>query len=78
MKSCNDCMYYADNSVCLVTHVLHPKPCGFNTAGIKDMHICFNCKDWCGAGDWGLSCASDYYMATSNGFREACERFKKR
>lgn len=44
---------------------------------VENMNICYNCKHWIGGGDWGLSCRKDYYIASTNGFDEACEKFEK-
>ena len=38
---------------------------------------CGDCKNWIGGGDWGLSCSKDYYIATTNPNREACDKFEK-
>lgn len=78
-EECEYCKRYPDNFLmCDVSHIVNPKSCSFNVAGIRDMKICYNCKDWIGGGDWGLTCVSDYYMTDNNGFRTACERFKKK
>ena len=45
---------------------------------IENMRICFNCAHWIGGGDWGLSCRKDYYIATANGFKEACKLFERK
>ena len=40
------------------------------------MNKCGDCKYWIGGGDWGLSCSKDYYIATTDPNREACDRFE--
>ena len=82
---CKNCKYlYEDNvwgvaKVCHITHMVNPKFCDITSdEDIKNMRICYNCKYWHGGGDWRLSCAKNYYDCTSNGFRKACDQFKRK
>lgn len=43
---------------------------------MSDMHICAECTDFIGGGDWGLCCKSLDYNALCYEFTAACERFK--
>ena len=49
-----------------------------NIPEVKNMNICYNCKHWIGGGDWGLSCAKNYYNCSTNGFDEVCEQFERK
>ena len=39
-------------------------------------HICAECTDFIGGGDWGLCCKSMEYNDLCYEFTQACERFK--
>lgn len=50
--------------------------CGFNSEeDINKAEMCFNCKHWIGGGDFGLTCAKDYYMTNANGLQRICDKF---
>ena len=79
---CKDCSYCNDKIYCRITNrnvgVLI-KGCSLDTdKQVKDMSICFTCRYWIGGGDWGISCAKNYYYANNNGFHEACELYEKK
>ena len=82
---CNNCKYLKEEvgwstvNVCRITSRVNPISCGIeNDEDIQDMSICYNCKHWYGGGDWGLSCAKNYYDCSSDGFREACNKFERK
>lgn len=82
---CRNCKYiYKDTGwstcdVCKITHRVNPISCGIlSDEDVEKMYICYNCNYWLGSGDWGLSCAKNYYDCCSNGFREACEQFERK
>lgn len=81
---CENCKYLVEMSgwftcnVCDVTHRINPSSCTIvSDDDVKHMSICYNCQYWLGGGDWGLSCAKNYYHCSTNGFDEACDRFEK-
>lgn len=65
--------------MCRIGNIAYPKRCSYieSDKDIENMSICYNCKHWTGCGDFGLSCAKDYYNCSSNGFDKACEKFEK-
>ena len=82
---CSECGYRDTNgtyNMCAVTCKILNFPGKKQIVGcsdvdnIKEKDICYNCKHWIGGGDWGLSCRKDYYVASSNGFNKACEKFE--
>ena len=82
---CKNCKYlyesrgWSSGYVCSITHQYNPTSCSITSDEyVKYMDICYNCKHWYGGGDWGLSCAKNYYDCSSNGFRKACEQFERK
>lgn len=83
---CAECKYKREDTYCDISHSIFHNPFGKKIVGcsiesdddVSKMNICYNCKHWIGGGDWGLSCRKDYYVATSNGFREACKKFERK
>lgn len=86
--NCIDCKYYNQQNVsygngeihllsaCEITHMCNPESCFLvSDSDIDNMQICYNCENWIGGGDFGLSCSLDYYVINSNGFEPACEKF---
>lgn len=89
--NCTECKYYSSQSVsygdgaisqlnmCEITHVCNPNGCQLKSdQDVSNMNICYNCENWIGGGDWGLSCRANYYDCNSNGFEAACEKFVKK
>lgn len=83
--NCKDCKYLNEENgwgtvnVCKITSRVNPTFCYLESdEAVKDMNICYNCQHWYGFGDWGLSCAKNYYDCSTNGFREACEKFERK
>lgn len=82
---CKNCKYwrkledrFVDN-MCNITHMCNTKSCTLpSDEVVESLPICYNCQHWYGGGDWGLSCAKNYYNCSSNGFDEACEQFERR
>lgn len=82
---CKNCKYlYKDTgwstvNVCRITNKVNPISCTIeNDKDVERLHICYNCKHWYGGGDWGLSCAKNYYNCSVNGFDEACDQFERK
>ena len=87
---CKKCSYYRTDTVnhfgkpytrstCIITNRVNPISCFIaSDAEIASMMICYNCKHWIGGGDWGLSCRKNYYLSSTNGFRETCEEFERK
>lgn len=83
---CKNCKYWRElngsfaKSVCLIIHMCNTKSCNkiATDEDVETMNICHNCKHWSGGGDWGLSCAKNYYNCSSDGFDEACEQFERK
>lgn len=86
---CSNCKFLSKNSklnelekngICKITNICNPKACTYikTDNDVSDMNICFNCQNWIGGGDWGLSCKKDYYNCNTNGFKEACSHFIKK
>lgn len=82
---CKICRYFkvgSDNfshDVCDVTNVCDPTSCDIvSDEEVETMNICYNCQHWYGGGDWGLSCAKNYYNCSVNGFDKACEQFERK
>ena len=82
---CKNCKYLRElksrftNSMCDVTHRVNPVSCSLVSDEIVErLPICYNCKHWHGGGDWGLSCAKNYYNCSVNGFDEACGQFERK
>ena len=82
---CKNCKYLRNNlglndiSVCDITHRVYPFSCSIaSDEVIEYLPICYNCKHWYAGGDWGLSCAKNYYNCSINGFDEACEQFERK
>jgi hypothetical protein len=82
---CNKCKYFNRHNdsvvfgVCSITSRCNTKSCTLSSdEDVKHMHICYNCQHWHGMGDWGLSCAKNYYDCSSDGFRQACEQFERK
>lgn len=80
---CNDCKYadvYKGEFECMICHrlVSAEHECEHEDLLVPDAKICYNCKNWIGGGDWGLSCTKYYSMASTNGFKDAsnCVNFK--
>ena len=82
---CKNCKYlhkvnesFIDN-ICDITHIISPISCGIaSDEDVECMDICYNCQHWYGMGDFGLSCAKNYYNCSHNGFDKACEQFERR
>ena len=51
--------------------------CDYHNVDITDMEICLNCEHYLGGGDWGLTCADDYYKLPGP-TSKACEHFKRK
>jgi hypothetical protein len=82
---CKNCKYlnkeigWNNFDVCKITSRVNPISCNIkNDEDVKNMRICYNCHHWYGGGDWGLSCAKNYYDCSSDGFREACDKFLRK
>ena len=82
---CKNCKYFNKRNdgivfgVCNISHRCNTKSCTIaSNKDIDNMNICYNCQHWIGGGDWGLSCAKDYYKSSSNGFDKACEQFERK
>lgn len=89
--NCNECKYeekheykYEEKqynyTICKITHIVNTKSCNYisNDKEVENMNICYNCQYWIGCGDYGLSCEKDYYNCNTNGFSNACNKFKRR
>lgn len=89
--NCIECKYYNSQSVsycngairqlnmCKITNICNPKSCQLKSdSDVNNMDICYNCENWIGGGDWGLSCVIDYYNCNSNGFANACDKFVRK
>lgn len=75
---CKKCKYSVYGS-CIITNMCNTKSCTLlSDDDVENLHICYNCKHWLGGGDWGLSCRKNYYLSSTNGFREACEEFERK
>lgn len=82
---CKNCKYlrkvneaFIDN-ICDITHIISPVSCNITSDNdVENMDICYNCEHWYGMGDFGLSCAKNYYNCNHNGFDKACEQFKRK
>lgn len=68
------------HSRCKITSACNPKYCDniVSEEDVEQLQICYNCKHWFGGGDWGLSCAKDYYNCNTNGFTPACKEFERK
>lgn len=86
---CKDCKYHYNDTadgnfinlnMCTITHRCLTQSCDYiqSDSEVESMNICYNCKHWIGGGDWGLSCAKNYYSCNTNGFVEACEQFERK
>lgn len=78
---CRKCGYYNTfKRLCKITNVCNMTSCDYLSYGekVEDMDICYNCEHWIGGGDWGLSCAKNYFNCSHNGFDKACEQFKRK
>ena len=82
---CENCKYLAEwrewttNKACKITNRVNPISCDISSDEyIEHMRICYNCQHWFGGGDWGLSCAKNYYDCSIDGFRKACEQFERK
>lgn len=77
---CKNCKYNTTNRLyrtCAVGHWVNAISCTLKSdEDVPKLNICYNCKHWIGGGDWGLSCAVDYYNCNNNGFKTACEKFE--
>lgn len=69
--------------MCNLDRVIHSRTgkdalnCDYFNKDMTNEPICYNCEHYLGGGDWGLSCANDYYKlveATS----KICDNFKKK
>ena len=81
LRKADDFVWGAPSNIwgaCNITNRCNPTSCNLSYAEIENMEICFNCEYWLGGGDWGLSCSKNYYDCNSNGFRKACEQFKRK
>lgn len=82
---CKKCKYFSKGNddiifgVCSITHVCNTKSCTLQSDDdVEHLPICYNCQHWYGMGDWGLSCAKNYYNCSHNGFDKACEQFERK
>lgn len=76
---CHYCDTAYKISVCEITHVCNTKSCDLpDDSLVPSMDICYNCENWFGGGDWGLSCKENYYDCETNGFRKACDKFTRK
>ena len=82
---CENCRYLREEhgwstcNVCSITHRVNPISCTIaSDEVVENLPICYNCQHWYGGGDWGLSCAKNYYNCSSNGFDKACEQFERK
>lgn len=53
------------------------KGCEFHNKDMSQEDICMNCEHYLGGGDWGLSCAADYYTLT-NATSPVCAKFSRK
>ncbi len=84
---CKSCKYYAGEfafgrrSVAhcckLYKELLDGGGCELYNKDISSMKICFTCKHYLGGGDWGLSCAADYYTLTG-ALNKACDKYEEK
>lgn len=63
-------------NTCVINNRCNLTGCSLPSDDISNLRICYNCIDWIGGGDWGLSCRQNYYCCNSDGFTEACEKFR--
>ena len=82
---CKKCRYFREEHgwttyrACDITHRVNPTCCDIiSDEDVVNMDICYNCKYWFGGGDWGLSCAKNYYNCSCNGFDKACKQFERK
>ena len=82
---CKNCKYFSERNdgivfgSCNITHICNTKSCNLpSDEVVEHLNICYNCQHWYGGGDWGLSCAKNYYNCSSNGFDKACEQFERK
>lgn len=80
---CKNCDYYNSyKKLCKITNTCYMRSCNYDlihpNIKVEDMDICYNCQHWIGSGDWGLSCAKNYYKCSSNGFDKSCEQFERK
>ena len=83
---CKNCRYWHElkdgfvDNVCDITHMCNTMSCNniVNDKDVEHMNICYNCKHWYGMGDWGLSCAKNYYNCSCDGFDKACDQFERK
>lgn len=71
---CNECDYFngtievmdKTHYRCKLSNVLMPNnfACGLYNKDISKEKICYNCSNFLGGGDWGLSCKSNYHKLT--------------
>lgn len=82
MENCKECPYRAEHSkketICKINSAVNPRRCPLPDGGIENKKVCYNCSEWIGGGDFGLSCRKHYHIATTNGLRDACEDFSER
>lgn len=64
---------------CKITNRIEPTGCFIKSdEDVAKMYICYNCANWLGGGDWGLSCRKHYYNTDTDGFTECCASFKRK
>ena len=78
---CKGCKYCINERYCeltrlVITNVDDFVKCEYWNKDLSREKICLNCKHFIGGGDWGLSCAKDYYRL-SNALSTACDDFEK-
>lgn len=78
---CRGCKYCISELYCELTKLVIMNPdeiikCEYWNKDLSHEKICLNCKYLIGGGDWGLSCAKDYYKL-SKALDTACDNFEK-
>ena len=82
---CKNCKYLVEErgwftgTSCKISNRVNPISCDIsNDEDVENMDICYNCQHWIGGGDWGLSCAKNYYNCNCDGFVKSCDQFERR
>ena len=87
-QNCKDCLNHRDIGGeyplrCQLTNVLlrqdgsSGKTCNYYNVDVSHMPVCINCKHFLGGGDWGLSCAKDYYTIAEP-LDKICDKFERK
>lgn len=86
MKKCEQCRHFNGTTevgnktayMCKLTnHLLKGNGCELFNQDLSNEKICYNCSNYLGGNDWGLSCAKEY-MRLTKALHEACKDFEKR